>query len=95
MNVSTLPAIPVSGYTALSAPQVPFDISQEAIPANSQPLVFDNGETLPEIQNTGSYDSAALKEDTGSGNIPVKMATAIYALNHSFDIQKQALDLLI
>lgn len=37
---------------------------------------------------------SVLKEDAGSGNLNVKIATAIYALNHSFDEQKAVLDLI-
>lgn len=40
-------------------------------------------------------DVASLKSESGSGNLPVKMASTLYVLNHSFDIQKQMLDILI
>ena len=46
------------------------------------------------LASGGGLETAVLRESTGSGGVPVKIAAAIYALNASFDIQAQALDLL-
>lgn len=62
-----------------------------------------NSSSLSEIQSaaptvdSGSNPDApslVLKSDSGSGNLYVKVATAIYALNHSFDEQQAVLDLI-
>ena len=46
------------------------------------------------LASDGGAETSVLRESTGSGSVPTKIAAAIYALNLSFDIQAQALDLL-
>ena len=80
----------------------PSGLHASEVPAVSQ-YNFDTGPVLTELPaqpafsvltSDGGPETAVLREGTGSGSVPAKMAATLYSLNLSFDIQALALDLL-
>lgn len=51
---------------------------------------------MPAVQSglSGDSQNAVLKDDSGSGNVSVNIASSLYVLNHSFDEQKGILNLI-
>ena len=80
---------------------------EQSIVENAPPPLTPSSEvTLGEIDAASPVvtfnpepqtDVATLEANTsiGSGKLPAKLASTLYVLNHSFDMQKQMLDVLI
>lgn len=103
-SITTLPAIkaldvPTTSQAPLGSLETPVQVTPGQTPPppetirslgeiNAPPPDISTGLESPE-------DMAALKSDSGSGNLPAQLVSTLYVLNHSFDIQKQMLDVLI
>ncbi len=83
-----------AALSGLPVPEMP------AAPQND----FDTGALLSELPVQPAFsalasdagtETAVLRESTGSGSVPVKIAAAVYAFNLSFNNQALALDLLV
>lgn len=97
--INTYPANQSSGApteTLSIEPAVPVP-NQDLPPLESTGTLGEISSQAPVITPGDEYqsDTASLSSDSGSGNIPAQIATTLYVLNHSFDIQKQMIDLLI
>lgn len=95
---SSIPSIVPNPHPVLALP-APASAETVTTPDAPQDVqILETTNTLNEIVAVDaplSVDTASLQSDSGSGSIPVKLATVIYSLNHSFDVQKQMIDLLI
>ena len=95
---SSIRSIVSNPQPVLALPAPAASDTQTAPNVNRDITVLETADTLNEISvpdSSVSMDTASLNSDSGSGNIPVKLATIIYSLNHSFDVQQQMIDILI
>lgn len=104
INSSTPPIIPFHSSSAQAvegSPQVAKETGSTSNDMKEALLLDHSGASIDPLHSpvaaVSGYltESSSLKSNSGSVGIPIKVATAVYALNHSFDPQKQMIDVLI